>query len=145
MVERRTIRRWGYAAVALLGAAAIMLLPELLGRASHTPAGGVAPDELPRIVVGITWAIIFGLLSFLSSDEYVRERSKFAWYWGSFFGLAVSAPVLAFVGMGGLRGFGGLVATDPAVLRAMATGFAMPLAAQMIGFIVVRIWWKATK
>ncbi|WP_297694637.1 hypothetical protein [Phenylobacterium sp.] len=146
MLDRHNLRLWAYSGVAFIGAIPIMVAPHYLIGPGH-PAG----DPL-RIVVmtasavaAVAWGFTFATLGFRHADEYIRERSKFAWYWGGLIGIAASAPVYAFVGLGGQHWLNPANPMGTQVFHAFALGYSLPILAQLLGFIGVYLWWKATK
>jgi hypothetical protein len=142
MFERRTVQSLAYAAVGLVGAMPILFLPQMIfhGAPPHGDSGFVAVT-VACMVAGLAWAAWFAIASFRRAEEFVQERSKFAWYWGSLIGLIIAVPVFALIAMGGLPWIaGGADAT-----RAFKLGMVLPIAAQVAGFIVMSVWWRATK
>jgi len=146
MLERKTLQRWSYAAVGVGGALALLYLPQLL--LSEPRAGGDPAFALARavsVVLATAWAVYFSLVGFRKADEYNRERSKFAWYWGSFIGIVACGPIVAVIHLHWIPGVVPLSPTDHDQFRIFKAGVALPILAQMLGFVVVNLWWKATK
>lgn len=146
MIERRDLQRWTCVIVALAGAVAILFLPDLL--LSGQRAAGDRSEVLARttaVVAALAWATFFGMAAFRGDDEFNRERSKFAWYWGSLIGLAVATPIASFIAVGGYRWLSGAAAADPQLLHAFALGFVLALAAQVLGSAAVSLWWRVTR
>ncbi|MGH9591694.1 MAG: hypothetical protein ACRD5L_01290 [Bryobacteraceae bacterium] len=146
MLERRSLQTWIFTAVAIAGSLPILFLPDLLpsgyrlrGESSVVVANTVCT------ILAILWAAIFATIAFRRAEEFVQERGKFAWYWGSFIGLAVVMPLAVFMVVGGFAWFGSAVAANPQFDRGFAVGAGLVLAAEMIGFAAVSLWWKATR
>ncbi|HEY8005160.1 MAG TPA: hypothetical protein VIE16_13075 [Phenylobacterium sp.] len=146
MFERRTLQSWAFTAAALGGALLILFLPELVGQAPR-PAGEATNviANTACAAAAIAWACAFAIASFRKADEFVQQRSKFAWYWGSLIGIAAATPAFVFVGLGGLRLFDPAAPVGAGVARAFMLGLTLPLAAQVLGFFAVTLWWRATK
>ncbi|HXA38748.1 MAG TPA: hypothetical protein VNW53_07105 [Phenylobacterium sp.] len=146
MLDRRTLQSWAFVAVAVGGAIPILFLPNLLASGPHAP--GDAETVLSNTactVLALAWACVFAVLGFRRADEFVQQRSKFAWYWGSLIGIVVAAPLFVFVGLGGLRLLDPAASVGRDLARAFMLGVTLPLAAQVLGFAGVTLWWKATK
>jgi len=147
-MDRRTLVSWSYMAFGAVGALAIELTPVLiLGRPqAHAPFN---PGAVALLCLGVAggsaWMIIFATLGFRRLDEFVREASKFAWYWGSAVGIAVSAPIFVFVSMGGLHWVSPSVPAGAHLARAFQLGYTLPLFAQVGGFLAFRAWWALAK
>jgi len=144
MIDRHDLRVWGYAGIALAGTLPLWVAPMLFIR--QVPDGG------PRIltatgccIAAVVWGFAFATLGFRRADEYTRERSKIAWYWGGLLGIAATAPVYVFIAMGGLHWLDPARPIGPAYFRAFVTGYSLPILAQLLGFFGVYAWWKATK
>jgi hypothetical protein len=146
MLERRDLQRWTFVLVALAGAVAILFLPDLL-LSGGQPAGGRSAvlARTTATVAAIAWAVFFGGAAFRRADEFNRERSKFAWYWGSLIGLAVATPVAAFVAVGRSGWLSSGAPADPQLVHAFALGVILPLAAQVLGSAAVSLWWRVTR
>lgn len=146
MLDRRDLQRWPFVFVALAGGVAILFLPDLLLGAPQ-PAGGSSAvlARTTAAVAAIAWATIFGLAAFRRADEFNRERSKFAWYWGSLIGLAVATPIAVFTAVGGARWLSGAAPADPRLIHAFAFGVVLALAAQVLGSAAVSFWWRMTR
>ena len=147
MVERRTVTIWTYAVIAWAGALGLMVWPALVDRRFREPATG------PWIVVitacatlAVVWTIVFVRLIWRRSDEYMREGSKFAWYWGGTLGLLASLPLYVFILSGGLHWL------DPARFHlgkelafAFRFGFGLAVAGQAAGFLIALAYWRWAK
>jgi hypothetical protein len=142
MLNRRAIQSGALATVGLVGAMPILFLPEMIfhGAPSRGDSGFVAVT-VACMVAGLAWAAWFAIASFRRAEEFVQERSKFAWYWGSLIGLLVAVPVFALIAMGGLP----WIASGSDATRAFKLGMVLPIASQVAGFIVMSVWWRATK
>ena len=151
MVEARRRRYWRYMGLILAGAVVLYAAPMLL--LAHKDAFGLTVTARLWIrtlcaTAVMAWAVFFGVLIFRDYDEFHREGTKFAWYWGATVGLAVSAPLYVFVALGGLQLIG-LVPLAPRAARLAAQsftiGYAAPLLLQFAGFAVARGWWRFAK
>ena len=146
MVESRSLQRWILALVAVAGGVGILFLPDLLFGGAHPGRdSAVVLAKSVSALAAVAWAAVFALAAFRRADEFNQERSKFAWYWGSLFGLAAATPLAAFIGAGGTRWLNPAAATDPQIAHAFALGVLLPLAAQVVGFAAVSLWWRATR
>jgi hypothetical protein len=148
MADRRSIRLWTYAATGLAGGIALLCLPLLVfGR----PVTRVFPDptRIAQMVVVVTlalaWGIAFAILAYRNADEFTQEGSRIAWYWGGVMGIAASAPVYAFIIMGGLHWLWPASPVGKELARAFAFGYALPLGMQLVGFVIVSAWWRLSK
>ncbi|MFL5296993.1 MAG: hypothetical protein ACJ798_11490 [Phenylobacterium sp.] len=144
MFDRHNIRLWGFSGVALAGAIPLWIAPVLL--IGRVPAGGT------RIIfatvcclLAVAWAMVFAALGFRRADEYFRERSKVAWYWGGLLGIGATAPVYVFIAMGGLHWLDPTRPAGPELFRAFVMGYSLPIIAQLLGFTAVYVWWKAAR
>lgn len=150
MLSGRTIRSWGYLAVAMVGAGVIWVAPALL--LSHPGALGLAAATrlLLRVLAAtfaMAWAVIFAALAYRAQDEFTQEASKFAWYWGGAIGVGVSAPIYVFIALGGLHliGAGPPAAERHAAFLGFAAGYGLMAASLVVGFAVARVWWTVSK
>ncbi len=141
----RKYRPWTYAVVATVGSLAILILPMVfLG-------GAVAFREHRLLMTGLAalamaWAMTFTALGFRRQDEFLQQRARIAWYWGGLMGLAVSYPVVFFIGAGGLSGFlqPGAHYDARALVIAFNEGYGLLMVAQLVGFFAVFLYRKAT-
>src|ERR1700722_5816649 len=104
MMSERTLRSWGYLTAAVVGGSAIWIGPALL--LAHPGALGLANEArlFLRVLaasLAMAWAVAFAALAYRAQDEFTREASKFAWYWGGAIGVGVSAPIYVFIALGG--------------------------------------------
>ena len=154
MIDSRTRRIWAYAAIALLGGSTIAVTPILFFR--HVSNGVADPTRIVATTIAgglaMLWAFGFAIRGFRSMDEFMRQRSQVAWYWGGFLGLAVSFPIYSFVAGGGLQWIlspAGVAApvtySGQVVSTAFAAGYGLLMVMEMIGFGVAWSWWRATK
>jgi len=146
MPERKSLQRWSYAVVGVAGGVALVSLPQLLfpgPRAVDDATFTIA--RMASVAVALAWAGGFGLMAFRRADEFNRERSKFAWYWGSCLGIAVSVLAVALVRLFGLPQLAGLPAGGRAAFSAFAAGVVLTILAQVLGSGLVGLWWRATK
>jgi hypothetical protein len=125
---------------------AIVLAPLLIAHRR----GGSDPTWIVTVSLAVAlamaWAVAFAALAFNRLDEYQRAASKFAWYWGGSIGLAVSAPVYAFIGLGGLHWL------DPARFHlgpelgfAFRLGYGLAAGSIALGFLVALAFWRVTR
>ena len=152
MTSLRARRSLIYLLVAVVGAF-LLWIPATLMLAHKGAFGLDYPTRLLiqilAATVSVAWATAFATVSFRYSDEFTQQGSMFAWYWGGAIGLAVAAPIYAFIALGGL----GLVLHGPplppvaavAATRAFMLGFGLPLFCQGAGFFAVRTWWRLSK
>lgn len=146
MPERGTLLWWRDALLAWGGAAAIMGagLFLLKGDLSASPGGRIlAGVGFAALAMG--WGVWFAVRIVRRSDEFHMESSKFAWHWGGLAGLVVSAVAYVFVMMGGLHWLNPAAPAGRDLANAFAQGYGLAIVSQLIGFIVVFIWWKASK
>jgi hypothetical protein len=143
MVDRKSLQRWSYALVGIGGGIAFVCLPQLLFPAAR-PIGdpAFAAARLASVVLGIAWAGYFALQGFRRADEYNRERSKFAWYWGSLIGIVPCVPIVALAHLIGLSPVVAAASSDHGQFRAFAAGVTLPILAQLLGFGLVSLWWR---
>lgn len=148
MVERRNWYVWRYMGLGWGGAAALLYAPRLVF-GPLTPAEiGTSRVLIPTLAtaVAIAWAFWMAALAFRRLDEFQKEGSKFAWYWGGTLGLAVSVAGYSFIGLGGLHWL------DPAhfgvgreLFRAFQIGYALGIGCPFLGFLLTALWWQAAK
>lgn len=152
MTEARGQRRWLYMGLIAVGAVVLYAAPMLLLK--HRGAFGL--DATTRLWIRtlcatavMAWTTVFAVLMFRDYDEFHREGSKFAWYWGASVGIAASAPVFVFVALGGLQLTGLQPALAPPVAKlafnSFVTGYTVPLLFEGLGFAVARAWWRWAK
>ncbi len=147
MTERRALTVIGYTAVALVGGTCISLVPLfVMGPANPHRAFNVA-----RMVVGTAgvalatgWTIYFSTRAYLALDEFQRERSKTAWYWGGLIGLGASVPPFFFIGVGGLHWLNPEIQIGFHLLRAFLIGYFLAIIPMTCGFVIARYWPRST-
>jgi hypothetical protein len=130
-----------YIAASMGGAGLLLVLPLLvLGR----PQPG-APWDAVRVIVmiaaciaSIGWAMFFAVKAYSLQDEYQRERSKDAWYWGGSVGAMVAGPLIAFVALGGLDWARAGLTASLRPTQAFLYGALVPILCMLGGFIVAR-------
>ena len=133
-----------YALTGVVGASAMLLVPLMIFGRPRTP---IYLDP-PRLIVWsllVAAALVFAWLAFRRTGEFEQTASKFAWYWGGSIGLAVSCPVFAFIAWGGLHWLIPSLPIGPQLFRAFVMGYSLAVGAQLIGFLVARAWWSASK
>ena len=142
MLDRRAIQSGALAVVGVVGAVPILFLPQMIFHGG-SPAvdDGFLALSVACVAAGLAWASWFAIASFRWAEEFVQERSKFAWYWGSLIGLLIAVPVFVLIAMGGLP----WIAAGREATQAFKLGMVLPIGAQLAGFIVMSIWWRATK
>lgn len=145
MVDQRQWKIWGLLATAVAGSWAIVGAGYLAPRGPA--ANGVHPLRILIIVaivtVAMAWALAFLIFAFRRLDEYQRQASQFSWYWGTTIGLVASAPIYAFIAMGGLHWlWPDSFHLGPDLLRAFVIGYGLPLVMQVAGALGVRTWWS---
>jgi hypothetical protein len=150
MPSERTLRSWGYLAIAIVGAAVIWVPPVLF--LAHRGAFGLTDTtrlfvKVVAASLAMAWAVAFAALAYRAQDEFTREASKFAWYWGGAIGVGVSAPIYVFVALGGLRliGAGPPAAASKVASLAFASGYGLMALSLAAGFAVARLWWSLAK
>jgi len=131
------VQHWSYAVVAVGGAVALLYLTQLL-------FGGALARSV-AMILAIAWSAGFALLGFRKADEFNRERSKFAWYWGSFLAIPACVLMVTVVRLFGLPQLAGFTPGDHDTFRAFSAGVALPLLVQVIAYGLVSLWWRATK
>lgn len=138
-------RIWREAAIALFGGLAIVAAPVfLLGpRTAELSDAARILGWTAFVAAGVTWAMVFGVRLFAQADEFLRDRDKTAWLWGGLGGVAASAPVYAFVMFGGPHWLDPSRQAGRDVAHAFSMGFALPIVAQLAGYVVVATWLKA--
>ncbi len=150
MPSERTLRSWGWMALAAVGGFVIWVGPVVL--LAHRGAFGLS--DTTRLFVRVmaaslamAWTVVFAGLAYRAQDEFTQEASKFAWYWGGAIGAGVSAPIYVFIVLGGLRliGVGPPAAASKAAALAFAYGYGLLALSLVAGFAVARIWWTVTK
>jgi hypothetical protein len=149
--DRRQLTVWGYLAVAVLGAWAICLAATRLPRGAPN-AAHVHPlfivEMTAAVAIAVAWAFWFARTAFVRLDEFQREASKVAWYWGAAGGLFAALPIYVFVAFGGLNWVAPSFGRDAGPLApfyAFRFGFLLPILLQGLGFLVVRGWWSLSK
>ncbi len=148
MPTPKTAPPLAFAVVGVVGASAFLLVPLLVFGRPHTPIY----QDPPRLIVwsllvaaAMVWAVVFAWLAFGRTGEFEQTASKFAWYWGGSIGLAVSCPLFAFIAWGGLHWLMPSLPVGPQLFRAFVMGYGLAVGAQLVGFLIARAWWRATK
>ena len=149
MIEERDRRAWGYAAVGVVGGLLLEFAPILFFSLAHRHAAGFNPTIIlvmtASVLCAMIWAEYFAVSAHRTLDEFRREGAKFAWYWGGLMGAFASAPLYAFIGLGGLHWLFPASPIGPQLLRAFVVGYCILLFPQTIGFLVVHLWWKRSR
>ncbi len=133
MDERRALMTSAYLGIALIGGLTIsatpLLVPALSGvwaALGFTAATGAA----------VAWGLAFAMRAHRSLDEYQRERARRATYWGTVGGIVASAPVYAFVAMGGLHRISSSIPTGKPLAVAFASGYGLALVSVIVGITI---------
>lgn len=126
MFEPRTLNVAAYAAVALGGGLVIEATPLLLVPRAASGLGSVIAFT-GFILAAVTWSTFFAVKAHYRLDEFQRERAKGAVFWGVTVGIVASAPVYAFVEMGGIRRVAPAVAGGKPLAMAFASGYGLAL------------------
>src|ERR1700761_5198072 len=103
MLERRSLQSLVLNGVAVAGGLAIMLVPDLLVLGHAPGEGPTTTAKIIAVIASLTWTSTFSVSGFRRAEEFVQERSKFAWYWGSLMGLVIAVPLLALLSWGDAR------------------------------------------
>lgn len=123
-----------------------IVLPPVVKGAPLTPLQIVGFSV--AITLAIIWTVGFARYAFRRSDEYFQTASQFGWYWGGTIGLAVSAPIYAFIGLGGLNwllpGVFPLKPcySPPELGRTFQLGYMLPVLLQGFGAVIAGFWWR---
>jgi hypothetical protein len=144
MIDRFNLRVWRYTALAVAGAVPLWIAPMLLLN-RFAPGGTRIVAATVCCIAFVAWGFVFASLGFRRADEFMRERSKAAWYWGGLLGIAATAPVYVFIAMGGLHWLNPASPVGPDLFRAFVMGYSLPIVAQLLGYFAVYAWWKATR
>ena len=148
MFDQRNLRLWGFTAIGLVGGIVLAVAPILmLGR--HINQSPVDPTRIVVITLAATlaiaWGALFATFGFRSADEFVREGSRVAWYWGGLLGLAASLPVYAFIAIGGLHWLWPASPLGAELYRAFTMGYLLPVITQAVGVLIASTWWRLSK
>jgi len=149
MPERRQWVVWGNMVVGAVGALLIIAPVRLIAHGALN-AEGVNPVLVlgGPVLAGAAcvWTYVFARRAFLAMDEFQKEASKFGWYWGAAVGLFAALPAYVFISFGGLHWlFPTTFHLGLDLLHAFQLGFLLPILLQLLGFLVVRTWWRANK
>jgi hypothetical protein len=148
MIEHRTLRSTGLALAGVGGGWLIITLPSLVPKLLGAPPlkGAAAIAAVTALVlIGELWCLGFATLMHRSFDEFQRERAKSAWYWGGGVGLVASAPIAAFIGMGGLRLIDPTLSTGRPLANAFMLGYLLPSLCLGIGYVLASLWARQKK
>jgi hypothetical protein len=149
MTERRGFWTPTYVLTGILPAIAILLLPGLFFGFQHR-----GPIVVPARIVATTiavasamvWNLAFAVRAFRRTDEYFQTGSKFAWYWGGSLGLAATAPVYAFIGLGGLHWlFPDSFHLGADLFRAFVIGYTLPVVGMATGSMIAYGVWRTAR
>jgi hypothetical protein len=150
MIDPNTRRAWAYGGAAVGGALAIMLLPLLiLGPVQPHRIVAIHPTRIVlttvAVILAVAWGGWFTRLSYRHVDEFLREGSKFAWFWGGLLGIGVSTPLFAFIGLGGPHWLDPTQPVGLGLFHAFVLGYCVAIFPQVLCFLGVYVWWKRTK
>ena len=149
MAGQRDKRIWVYASIGIGGGLALLLLPLLvIGPARPHAIVEINPVRVlafTAAAAAIGWVFAFTWLVFRQSDEFTREGSKFAWYWGGLIGIAASVPLYVFIALGGLHWLDSASPVGRELARAFVTGYCVLLFPQVAGVLAVSAWWWLAK
>jgi hypothetical protein len=143
MSDPHMTRIWRMRAIALGGGLLFLAAPLVFLRDLHP--GARLLGSTVSIALGVAWVFVFAARSVTWTDEYLRDVDKTAWFWGGVGGLAVSAPIFAFVGMGGLHWLDPARPFGPDAGRAFILGYALLLFSQFLGYVAVAAWRRWSK
>lgn len=138
-MERRTLNVVTYTAVALAGGLALEAAPLLLVPRASTGWGSVIAFT-GFVLAAATWATSFAIKAHDGLDEFQRERAKSAVYWGVTVGIVASAPIYAFVEMGGLQRVAPSVAGGKPLAIAFASGYGLAVVFIALGTCIAAAW-----
>lgn len=148
-MRKRQVQIYGYAAIAVVGAVALMWWPLLLGRPPVHPANAPVIINGPRLLaitatsaLGIAWVVFFGLRIWRKQDEFVQQGGKFAWYWGGTIGLLSTVPIYIFIGRGGLHWLWPQIPASRELSRAFVMGYGLALFGLGVGVMTARVFWR---
>jgi hypothetical protein len=128
------------AVVIWFGAAAIILA--VFGR--HAPAA--APWLALAKAASLAWAAAIGwTISWRRLDEMAQEARKFSWFVGSTAAILVTAPIMLLWLLNGGAFLARLVAGRGTPGAYFAMGWVGLVLAQMLGSLIARAGWWATK
>jgi hypothetical protein len=89
------------------------------------------------VAIAMAWACFFAARAHFVQDEFKRQRSISASYWGGWLGIGASAPIFFFVAAGG---FGPLAAMKIPPVFVFEFGYLLPTLFAAIGAIGARLW-----
>jgi len=147
MPSRRQLAFIGSVAVAVVGAVVIWVgaaavIIAVFGR--HTPAA--APWLALAKFASLTWAAAVGwMISWRRLDEMEQETRKFSWFIGSTAAILLTAPVMLFWLVNGGAFLAQLLGVRGTPGAYFAMGWVGLGFAQLLGSLVARAGWWATK
>ena len=148
-MQKRQLQIYGYAAIAVVGALALMWWPLLLGRPPVHPANTQVIINGPRLLaitatsaLGMAWVLFFGLRIWRRQDEFVQQGGKFAWYWGGTIGLLSTLPIYMFISQGGLHWLWPQVPASRELGRAFVYGYGLSYLGVALGVTSAAVVWR---
>lgn len=128
-----------FLSLAIVGGAGIGVLSIPVLGLVHGAAPGTARVVAATLVVilAMAWACYFATRAHLAQDEFARQREISASYWGGWLGIAASAPVFFFIGIGAVVNRAAMHA--PPVLI-FTTGYLLAPLCGLAGAVGGRIW-----
>jgi hypothetical protein len=147
MSDPHMTRIWRLRAIALGGGLMFLAAPLVFLRPGQAD---ISPEVrllgiTGSIALGVAWVFVFATRTFSQADEYLRDVDKTAWLWGGIGGLAISAPVFAFVTLGGLHWLDPARPFGPDLGRAFALGYGLLVFSQLFGYLAVAAWRRWAK
>ena len=139
MMERGAIFTTGYLAFAVVGGLAISAAPLLLPVGALSGAAASLAFTA-SIAAAVAWALAFALKAHRALDEFQRERARRAIYWGTAGGLVASAPLYAFIVMGGLHRISSGVPGGKPLAVAFASGYGLALLSIVAGITISAVF-----
>ncbi|HEV2365106.1 MAG TPA: hypothetical protein VGS12_13020 [Caulobacteraceae bacterium] len=147
MVASRHSRALTWTLVAALGGGFIVSTPLWL---FPRQPGGSAPfgfvvAATAAAALGMGWAFAFLIRGFKAMDEFAQQGARVGWYFGGTAGLALSTPLFAFIGLGGLHWLWPSVPIGRPLQNAFMLGYFLPVLLQVSGAVLVEGWWRLSK
>ena len=125
----------GYLLLGVIGAMVIATVPLLAPKGTLAGAGGVLAFTAST-GVAVAWGLFLALKAHRALDEYQRERARRAVYWGTSGGIVASAPLYAFVAIGGLQRIDVSIPAGKSLAIAFAGGYGLALLSMVLGITI---------
>jgi hypothetical protein len=135
MLERNSILTTAYLSTALIGGIVIATAPLLAPAGSLSGLAGIVAFA-GSTAAAVAWGLAFAIKAHRTLDEYQLERARRAVYWGATSGVVASAPLYAFVAIGGLHRISATAPTGKPLAIAFASGYGLALVSIVIGITV---------